>query len=322
MDINSIKQLSQPEMDKVNALIVDHLKSDVALVNQLGYYIIESGGKRMRPMLVTLLAQALNASSEHVPALATTVEFIHTATLLHDDVVDESMLRRGRDTANAVFGNQASVLVGDYLYSRAFQLMVGMDNMRIMQIMADATNTIAEGEVLQLMNCNDADISLERYYQVIDCKTAKLFQAAMEATAVLAGCEDAEVGAFADYGRHLGIAFQLIDDALDYTETAESMGKNLGDDLAEGKPTLPVLHVLQHGTDAQKQVVKTAIEQADMQLLPQVLAAINANQGIEHTIAEANSHVTQAIDCLKVLGDSEYKQALIGIANYTTARKL
>jgi len=322
MDIHSIKTLAQPEMDKVNALIVEHLKSDVALVNQLGYYIVESGGKRLRPMLVALLSQALGCQSPHTPALATTVEFIHTATLLHDDVVDESMLRRGKDTANAVFGNQASVLVGDYLYSRAFQLMVGMGNMRIMQIMADATNTIAEGEVLQLMNCNDADISLERYYQVIDCKTAKLFQAAMESMAVLAECDENQISRLADYGRHLGIAFQLIDDALDYTQTAEEMGKNVGDDLAEGKPTLPVLHVLKVGNEEEKALVKNAIEQADLSLLPQVLTALENNSAIAHTLAEADKHVEIALACLEDLADSDFKAALEGIAHYTVTRTL
>jgi octaprenyl-diphosphate synthase len=322
MDLNTVKHISKPFMTETNLLIVERLKSDVALVNQLSYYIIEAGGKRMRPMLVGLTLGAIGYQGEHGPGLAATVEFIHTATLLHDDVVDESELRRGRETANAVFGNQASVLVGDYLYSRAFQLMVEIGQMDIMKIMSDATNTIAEGEVLQLMNCNDADIELEQYYKVIECKTAKLFQAATESAALLAHQPQEIIDAVSDYGRHLGIAFQLIDDALDYTQQAEVMGKNIGDDLAEGKPTLPLLRILQVGTMEQKALVKEAIEKADISYLPKVLEAIKANHAIEYTIECAKAHIEQAKQALSLLPDNEYTSSLHQIADYTIARNI
>ena len=244
MTLDEIKLLSQDDMTAVNQHIFSQLSSDVALINQLGIYIVNSGGKRLRPLLAVLAARALGYQGQQHITLATIIEFIHTATLLHDDVVDESMLRRGKETANAVFGNQASVLVGDFLYTRSFQLMVSLGQMRVMQILADATNIIAEGEVLQLMNVNDPDTTEESYMQVIYCKTAKLFEAATQLAAVLSGKDEAIVEAMKAYGMHLGTAFQLIDDVLDYQANVDELGKNIGDDLAEGKPTLPLIHAL------------------------------------------------------------------------------
>lgn len=259
MTLDEIRLLSQQDMAAVNEHIFSQLNSDVALINQLGIYIVNSGGKRLRPLLAVLAARALGyQGSQHV-TLATIIEFIHTATLLHDDVVDESMLRRGKETANAVFGNQASVLVGDFLYTRAFQLMVSLERMRVMQILADATNVIAEGEVLQLMNVNDPDTTEQSYMQVIYCKTARLFEAATELAAVLSDKDPATTEAMRQYGLHLGTAFQLIDDVLDYQADVADLGKNIGDDLAEGKPTLPLIHALKHGTESQKTLIREAI---------------------------------------------------------------
>lgn len=240
------------DMHAVDAVIRRRLGSEVALINQIGEYIISAGGKRLRPVILLLMANALGYRGQHHYELAAVVEFIHTATLLHDDVVDESELRRGRQTANAVFGNAASVLVGDFLYSRAFQMMVQADSMRVMQILADATNVISEGEVLQLLNMHDPDVTEERYLQVIRYKTAKLFEAAAQIGAVLSGADAATEAAAAEYGRRIGTAFQIVDDLLDYTATADQMGKNAGDDLREGKPTLPLIYLLSHGTETQR----------------------------------------------------------------------
>ena len=259
MDIKAIQALSQHDMNKVNELIHGQLHSDVALINQLGIYIVNAGGKRMRPMLTVLAAQALN-HEQSVPLgdkhciIAAIIEFIHTATLLHDDVVDESNMRRGRETANAIFGNSASVLVGDFLYTRSFQMMTKLGDMRIMDILSDATNIVAEGEVLQLMNCNDPDTTEESYMQVIYCKTAKLFEAATRLAAVITKQDSKIEQAMADYGKYLGTAFQLVDDIMDYTADAQEMGKNVGDDLSEGKPTLPLLYTMAHGSETQKTI--------------------------------------------------------------------
>src|SRR5690554_6302818 len=261
MDLAAIKRLSDSEMKAVDQLIMTQLRSDVALINQLGLYIISAGGKRLRPLLAVLSARALGYTGNHHHTLAAVVEFIHTSTLLHDDVVDESDMRRGRETANAKFGNEASVLVGDFLYSRAFQLMVSMGSMRVMDILADATNVIAEGEVMQLMNCNDPETTEARYFAVIYSKTARLFEAATQLGAVLSEQQPAIEEAMAAYGRHLGTAFQLVDDILDYTADAETMGKEVGDDLAEGKPTLPLLYAMWHGDEQQSQLIREAIEQ-------------------------------------------------------------
>ena len=235
----------------VNQLIQKQVNSDVSLINQLGFYIVNSGGKRLRPLLTVLAARALNIQTEQHHTLAAIIEFIHTATLLHDDVVDESTMRRGRETANEVFGNQASVLVGDFLYTRSFQMMVTLDSMRVMQILSDATNVIAEGEVLQLMNCNDPNTTEESYMEVIYSKTARLFEAATLLAAVLTKQSEAIENAMQDYGKYLGTAFQLVDDIMDYASDSEDMGKNMGDDLAEGKPTLPLLYAMWHGNEQQ-----------------------------------------------------------------------
>ncbi|HER19708.1 MAG TPA: octaprenyl diphosphate synthase, partial [Chromatiales bacterium] len=278
MNIEQVREATHDEMTRVNQLIERSLHSDVALVRQIAAYIIHGGGKRLRPLLHLLAARAAGYDGEHHYTLAAVIEFIHTSTLLHDDVVDESGMRRGRQTANAMFGNAASVLVGDFLYSRAFQLMVSVGSMRVMEILADSTNIIAEGEVMQLMNCHDPDTTEERYMDVIRCKTAQLFEAAGRLGGVLAGASPEVEEALAAYGLHLGNAFQLMDDALDYEADSEKLGKNVGDDLAEGKPTLPLIHAMRHASPEQAAVIRQAIEQGGVENLPVVLEAI-ANAG-------------------------------------------
>jgi octaprenyl-diphosphate synthase len=277
--LSNLLALVAKDMAEVDAVIRSRLNSEVVLIRTIGDYIIGAGGKRMRPALVLLVAQALGYRGNHQHLMAAVVEFIHTATLLHDDVVDESALRRGRSTANAVFGNAASVLVGDYLYSRAFEMMVDIDDMRIMQIMSGATTVIAEGEVLQLMNVHDPDVSEARYLQVVRFKTAKLFEAAAEAGAVLAGAAPAQREAAAAYGRHIGTAFQLVDDVLDYSGDVGVLGKNVGDDLREGKPTLPLIRVLEVGTHSQRDLVRQAIEkgEADFDAVAQAIHNLRLN---------------------------------------------
>ena len=284
MDLKKIQQLANQDMSAVNDLIYSQLQSDVALINQLGIYIVNAGGKRMRPMLTVLAARALNYDKTDHIAIAAIIEFIHTATLLHDDVVDESNMRRGRETANALFGNSASVLVGDFLYTRSFQMMVKLNNMRIMDILSDATNIVAEGEVLQLMNCNDPDTTEESYMEVIYCKTAKLFEAATRLAALVSDQSDEIESAMQNYGKHLGTAFQLVDDILDYTADAKEMGKNVGDDLAEGKPTLPLIYAMEKGTPKQKQLIRDAIEHCNgMEHLDEVLSAITQTGALAYT---------------------------------------
>lgn len=326
MDIKAIQALSQDDMTKVNDLIYGQLHSDVALINQLGIYIVNAGGKRMRPMLTVLAAQALNHTNsdklgdEHC-TIAAIIEFIHTATLLHDDVVDESNMRRGRETANALFGNSASVLVGDFLYTRSFQMMTKLGNMRIMDILSDATNIVAEGEVLQLMNCNDPDTTEESYMQVIYCKTAKLFEAATRLAAVITKQDSVTEKAMADYGKYLGTAFQLVDDIMDYTADAKEMGKNVGDDLAEGKPTLPLLYTMAHGTTAQKELVRDAIEHGNgMENLAAILSAMKQTGAIVYTQKKAEIEADKAINALSVLPSSDYKKALIALAHIAANR--
>lgn len=312
MDMQSINALAKNDMLGVNALIGEQLKSDVALINQLGIYIVNSGGKRLRPLLTVLTARALGYDGKDHQKLATIIEFIHTATLLHDDVVDESDLRRGRKTANAVFGNEAAVLVGDFLYTRAFQLMVDLDSLRILRILADATNIISEGEVLQLMNCNDPDTSEESYFNVIYGKTAKLFEAATELAGVLTGQDEKLTVKLADYGRYLGTAFQLVDDLLDYTADSDSMGKNAGDDLAEGKPTLPLLYAMWHGNEVEQKLIREAIEQGDgREHLQTVLTAMERTGALQYTRDKALEAAEQARQSLSELPDSDYKQALL-----------
>ena len=309
--LEQLYALIGPDMKAVDAVIRERLYSDVVLVRQVAEYIINSGGKRMRPALVLLAAGAMGYQGTRHHELAAVVEFIHTATLLHDDVVDESELRRGRQTANAAFGNAASVLVGDFLYSRAFQMMVAVDNMRVMQVLSDATNIIAEGEVLQLMNCHDADVDEERYMQVIHYKTAKLFEAAARLGGIIGGAEPALEAALATYGMHLGTAFQLVDDVLDYSGQEADTGKHLGDDLAEGKPTLPLIHAMQHGTPEHAACVRRAIEEGGRDAFPEVLLAIQQSGALEHTRARAAKEAEQARAAISLLGDSLYKKALL-----------
>lgn len=306
-------------METVDTVIRSRLNSDVVLIRTIGEYIISAGGKRMRPVLLLLVAQALGYKGSHHHLMAAAVEFIHTATLLHDDVVDESDLRRGRGTANAVFGNAASVLVGDYLYSRAFEMMVDVDSMRIMQIMSGATTVIAEGEVLQLLNIHDPDVSEARYLQVVRFKTAKLFEAAAEAGAVLAGASPAQQEAAAAYGRHIGTAFQLVDDVLDYNGDVGALGKNVGDDLREGKPTLPLIRVLEIGTPAQKQLVRDAIEKGEADF-DAVARAIQETGALEHASQCAVAEAELARQAIETLPDSAARQALIDFCAFAIER--
>lgn len=306
-------------METVDAVIRARLNSDVVLIRTIGEYIIGARGKRMRPVLLLLVAQALGYKGNHHHLMAAAVEFIHTATLLHDDVVDESALRRGRGTANAVFGNAASVLVGDYLYSRAFEMMVDVDSMRMMQIMSGATTVIAEGEVLQLLNIHDPDVSEARYLQVVRFKTAKLFEAAAEAGAVLAGASGAQQEAAAAYGRHIGTAFQLVDDVLDYNGDVGALGKNVGDDLREGKPTLPLIRVLEVGTPEQKQLVREAIEKGEADF-DAVARAIQETGALEHASRCAVAEAALARQAIELLPDSPARQALIDFCTFAIER--
>lgn len=321
MNIKNIQSLTQQDMTAVNDLIFSKLHSDVALINQLGIYIVNGGGKRMRPLLTVLAARAMGyQGSEHLQ-LAAIIEFIHTSTLLHDDVVDESNMRRGRETANAMFGNSASVLVGDFLYSRSFQMMSELNNLQIMDILSDATNIIAEGEVLQLMNCNDPETTEESYMQVIYCKTAKLFEAATRLAAVIAKQDQATETAMQNYGKHLGTAFQLVDDIMDYTADAQEMGKNVGDDLAEGKPTLPLLYAMKHGNEQQSALIRSAIENGDgMDNLDEILAAMQQTGSLVYTQKKAEQEADKAINAIAALPDSEHKQALISLAHIAANR--
>ncbi|MDT0593280.1 octaprenyl diphosphate synthase [Glaciecola petra] len=321
MDLEQIKALSEPDMLAVNQLIQKQVKSDVVLINQLGFYIVNSGGKRLRPLLTVLAAKALNIQNNNHHTLAAIIEFIHTATLLHDDVVDESTMRRGRQTANAVFGNQASVLVGDFLYSRAFQMMVELQQMKVMDILSDATNRIAQGEVMQLMNCNDPNTTEESYFEVIYSKTARLFEAATQLAAVLTKQDPDIEKAMQDYGKHLGTAFQLIDDVLDYTADEDEMGKKAGDDLAEGKPTLPLLHAMWNTDKDNADLIKHAIENADgMPHFDKILKIMQSTGSIEYTQQCAIEEANRAKEAVSVLPESEYKAALLGLADLSVNR--
>lgn len=321
MNPNDIRALVTDEMHAVDSLIQRRLSSSVALVNQLGHYIVSSGGKRLRPILVLLGAKACGyRDGDHHVQLAAVVEFIHTATLLHDDVVDASELRRGQQTANALFGNEASVLVGDFLYSRAFEMMVEIGDMRVMEILAHTTNTIAEGEVMQLLNCHDADTTEERYMEVIRSKTAKLFEAGARLGAVIAGRPEREEQALAEYGMRLGTAFQLVDDVLDYRASSEEMGKNMGDDLAEGKPTLPLIHVMRAGTPAQAALVREAIEQGGRERADEVLEAIHETGALDHAMKVAAAEAEAAVRSLDHLPPSPYRDALNRLAIFSVDR--
>ena len=321
MSQENLTQLIAADMAAVDQVIRTRLHSDVALVNQVGEYIVNSGGKRLRPALVVLSARALGYGGKHHHELAAVVEFIHTATLLHDDVVDESAMRRGKATASALFGNSASVLVGDFLYSRAFQMMVEVGDMRVMQTLADATNIIAEGEVLQLLNCHDASVDADNYLRVIYCKTAKLFEAAMRLGAILSGANAANERAVALYGVHLGTAFQLVDDVLDYSGDVQEIGKNLGDDLAEGKPTLPLIYAMQHGSEAQSALVRKAIEDGDIALFDEVLKVVQQTGALEYTRQQAQREADTAIASISILPDSLYKKSLVELAEFAATRK-
>jgi len=321
MDLKKIQALASSDMAAVNDLIYGQLQSDVALINQLGIYIVNAGGKRMRPMLTVLSAKALQYDGQDHLAIAAIIEFIHTATLLHDDVVDESNMRRGRETANALFGNSASVLVGDFLYTRSFQMMVKLNQMEIMDILSDATNIVAEGEVLQLMNCNDPDTTEESYMEVIYCKTAKLFEAATRLAAVISKQDKTIEKAMQDYGMHLGTAFQLVDDIMDYTADAKEMGKNVGDDLAEGKPTLPLLYAMKHGNEQQIKLIREAIEVGNgMEHLEDILNALQQTGALVYTQKKAEQEADKAINALSAITDSEYKEALIALAHIAANR--
>jgi octaprenyl-diphosphate synthase len=307
-------------MRAVDAVIRKHLHSEVVLVRQVSEYIVGSGGKRLRPAMVLLAGGALGNINERHHLLAAVVELIHTATLLHDDVVDGSEMRRGKATANTMFGNSASVLVGDFVYSRAFQMMVGAHNMRVMEVLADATNIIAEGEVLQLLNCHDADISDESYLKVIHYKTAKLFEAATRLGALICEASESDETALAEYGMRIGTAFQLIDDVLDFSGNSDEIGKNLGDDLAEGKPTLPLLYAMRHGTPDQKQLIRNAIEQGGLEEMSKILHAVNDTGALGHVRQLAVAEAEIACKAISHLPASIYREALVELASFAVNR--
>ena len=324
VDIQSVISLVDADMTIVNQTIASNLDSDVALINQLGAYIVQAGGKRLRPVALLLAAKAANPESTDTSSeqtlLAAIVEFIHTATLLHDDVVDESEMRRGRETANEVFGNAASVLVGDYLYSRAFQMMVDVGSMRVMEILSRTTNQIAEGEVMQLINCGSAETTEAQYMETIQSKTAILFEAATQLAAVITKQATPVENAMAAYGLHLGTAFQLVDDILDYTADAESMGKNVGDDLAEGKPTLPLINAIERSEGADKAMLENAITNASRDNLAAVLTVIEKTGSLAYTARAARHQADLAQAALEVLPDSQYKNALMTLAEFSVER--
>jgi octaprenyl-diphosphate synthase len=320
MQLKDIRASVADDLQQVDAEIRRQLESDVALVNQISQYIVGSGGKRLRPLSVLLAARAAGASGTRHVVAAAVIEFIHTATLLHDDVVDDSHQRRGRDTANDVFGSAASVLVGDFLYSRSFQMMVDIGLLRVMEVMADATNTIAAGEVLQLMNAGDPDTTEARYLEVIYRKTARLFESGAQIAAIVAGAPEPVERALADYGRHLGIAFQLVDDALDYEGDAAELGKNLGDDLAEGKPTLPLIHAMRHGSPEQVSLIRRAIEEGGTRDIGPVRAAIESTGGLDYTARLARSEADLAVRALAGVPESAYRDALAALAEFAVSR--
>lgn len=320
MDIQQLYTLVADDREAVDSLIRQRLHSDVVLINQVSEYIINSGGKRLRPVLVLLSAGAFGYRGTHHHELAAVVEFIHTATLLHDDVVDESDMRRGKETANNVWGNAPSVLVGDFLYSRAFQMMLNVQSMRVMEILSEATNIIAEGEVMQLLNVHNAELEEQGYLEVIRYKTAKLFESAAQLGAVIAHRSAEEEKAMAHYGMHLGTAFQLVDDVLDYSASSDELGKNIGDDLAEGKPTLPLIYTINHGTAEQAALVREAVEQGGIERIEEIRAAIESVGAITYTARTAREEADKAIAALSSIEDSPYKDALIALANYSVER--
>jgi octaprenyl-diphosphate synthase len=321
VSIEDVNALASDDMQAVDALIRQSLQSDVTLVSQVSEYIVTSGGKRLRPLIVLLAARALEYRGNHQIHSAAIIEFIHTATLLHDDVVDSSARRRGRDTANTVFGNQASVLVGDFLYSRAFQMMVQIGRMRVMQILADATNMIASGEVMQLMNIHDPDVTEADYRKVIYRKTARLFEAGAQIAAVLSDRDPNDESAMICYGQNLGTAFQLVDDALDYNASPEELGKNLGDDLAEGKPTLPLIYAMEKCTDSERKMLRAAIEAGGLDKLDEIQSVVESTGALQYTAARAQEAAEMAINALSGIPDSDYKPAMIAIADFAVHRR-
>ena len=320
MQLNEIQALVAKDMDGVNASIRAQLHSDVVLIEQMGEYIINSGGKRLRPVIAVLAARACGYEGDKHYLTAAIIEFIHTATLLHDDVVDSSDLRRGKETANSIWGNEASVLVGDFIFSRAFEMMVQVGDMRVMDILSTTSNTIAEGEVLQLMNCNDPETTEEKYMQVIRSKTAKLFGAAAQIGALLAGKSMQEENLLERYGNHLGTAFQLIDDVLDYRADTETMGKNVGDDLAEGKPTLPIIHAIKNASDDEAKKIGKIIENGDRDSLEFVMSIIQQSKAPEYTESVAMQEAEKAKQSLHWLPESDYKTALSSLAEFSVSR--
>ncbi len=325
LTLEQIQTLAKKDMQAVDAEILAQLNSEVVLINQLGHYIIAGGGKRIRPLIAVLAANALGYTGNKHITCAAFIEFVHTATLLHDDVVDESDMRRGRATANAAFGNAASVLVGDFIYTRSFQMMTSVDSLEVLKVMSAATNALAEGEVQQLMNVNDPNTSEANYMRVIYNKTARLFEAATQCVAIVAGMEKSLETALKDYGCYLGTAFQLIDDILDYSAKAESFGKNVGDDFVEGKPTLPLLHAMHaaqaKGNQAQMDMIRSAIENGgEREQIPAVLEIMAEHQSLEYAMTRAKQEAQKAVDALTVLPESEYKQALISLAYLSVDR--
>jgi len=318
--LDKIIALSAPDMERIDACIQESLKSDVVLINQIANYIVASGGKRLRPMLLTLCAHACNYRGQHHIPLAAIIEFIHTATLLHDDVVDESDLRRGQQSAHAVWGNAASVLVGDFLYSRSFQMMVGLDSMRVMEVLADTTNTIAEGEVQQLLNMGDPEVNQSRYMQVIENKTAKLFEAACRLAAIISEQPPEIEQALTTYGNRLGSAFQIADDVLDYKGDASTMGKNAGEDLAEGKPTLPLILARERCNEKERELLDTAIRDGGADDLNPVLAIIEKTGSIDSAMEIARTHSIEARQVIEVLPASSWRTALEQLADYSVSR--
>ncbi len=321
LSIEQVNALARDDMQAVDALIRQSLQSDVTLVSQVSEHIVTSGGKRLRPLIVLLAARALGYRGDQQIHAAAIIEFIHTATLLHDDVVDSSARRRGQDTANTVFGNQASVLVGDFLYSRAFQMMVQIGRMRVMQILADATNMIAAGEVMQLMNIHDPDVTEADYRKVIYRKTARLFEAGAQIAAVLTDRRPNDESAMICYGQNLGTAFQLVDDALDYNASPEELGKNLGDDLAEGKPTLPLIYAMGKCSDSERKMLRTAIEEGGLDKLDEIQTIVESTGALQYTAARAQEAAEIAINALSGIPDSDYKQAMIAIADFAVQRR-
>lgn len=320
-NFEDIQKLVQDDITKTDQVLIDHLSSDVALINQMSGYIIGAGGKRLRPLLLLLCARATNYQGEHHHLMAVVIELIHTATLLHDDIVDESNTRRGKDTANEVWGNAASVLVGDFLYSRAFEMMVKPDSMRIMTLLSKATNEIAQGEVVQLLNCQNSALTEKEYYKVIERKTAVLFQAATQIGAILSDTDEAQELALKNYGLHLGNAFQIIDDVLDYESDFETMGKEVGDDLAEGKTTLPMIYAIENTAGEQRDLLINAIENADNTQIDKIVDILSSVNAFDYTRQKAQESANLAKQSLSTLQDSAYKEAMILLCDLSLARK-